>query len=116
VEADLLEVYGVDLMDLGTDRLTWGRLGRLVRQLPPTSRTTAAVLGHSPWSASEHLLAAVVDVLAAANWQRAQAASKKAIPRPEPIPRPGAQQRTNPRRTTLTPEQIAARLRAQRRN
>jgi len=38
------------------------------------------------WSVTDHLLAAVVDVLQAANWQRA---GDSKAPRPKPIPRPG---------------------------
>lgn len=44
---------------------------------------------HGPtadWSATEHLLAVVADLLAAANWQRGGDKKKQ---RPKPLPRPG---------------------------
>jgi len=41
---------------------------------------------YAEWGVVEHLLAATVDALNAANWQRA---GKKNTPRPKPITRPG---------------------------
>ncbi|WP_425591812.1 DUF5361 domain-containing protein [Actinomyces procaprae] len=41
------------------------------------------------WGLTEHLLAAAVDALNIANWQRANAGKKAPSPRPKPIPRPG---------------------------
>lgn len=115
VEADLLETFGVDLLDLGSDRLSWSRLGRLLDRLPPNSRSYLAVRGYAAWTPREHLLAALVDILQGANWQRAQLNTKRTIPQPKPIPRPGAAKARRENRTELTPAQIAARLRAQRR-
>jgi hypothetical protein len=40
------------------------------------------------WTDTEHLLAATVDLLAWANHQRAQASTKKPLPKPKPLPRP----------------------------
>lgn len=83
-------------------------------RLPATSRTYRAIVGHEVWTTEGHLLAVVADLLQGSNWQRAQASSKQRIPRPDPIPRPGRSPK-GVHRTTLTPDQIAARLRAQRR-
>lgn len=59
-----------------------------LRQLPATSRTKIAVSdGETEWGPSEHILAAIFDVLQNANWQRASSKKKKA-PRPKPYPRP----------------------------
>lgn len=65
----------------------WRKLVALLNHLPPESATVAAL--HGPqWTRVEYLLASVVDVLAAANWQRQ---GKKGAPRPKPLPRPGVE-------------------------
>lgn len=88
IEADLLRWYQIDLQrDLGTERLTWRRLAALIGQLPREAATTLSVHGDVVrWGAVEHLLASVVDLLAAGNWQRG---GKKHAPRPKPVRRPG---------------------------
>lgn len=54
--------------------------------MPTEARTVRAVGDASlAWSASEYLLAMVVDALNGANWQRGGGKGK----RPKPIPRPG---------------------------
>lgn len=42
--------------------------------------------GQPVWTITDYLLAAVVDALQAANWQRS---GKKNAPKPKPVPRPG---------------------------
>ena len=42
------------------------------------------------WTVDQHLLASIVDLLAAANWQRA---GNRKNPRPKPLPRPGQKTR-----------------------
>jgi hypothetical protein len=82
----------VDILDLGTPRLTWRRLGVLIRQLPPTSATwVSREGGDALWGLTEQLLAAVVDALNLGNWQRAAAGAAKGQQpkRPSPIARPG---------------------------
>lgn len=88
VEADLLRYYQLDLLaDLAGPRLSWRRLGVLIRQLPREAATTRAAAGEAAaWGDAEHLLASIVDVLNAANWQRS---GKQNAPRPKPLPRPG---------------------------
>lgn len=55
--------------------------------MPPGSPLGVALHGDSArWGIAEHLTATVVDVLAAANWQRGGGKGK----RPEPLKRPDA--------------------------
>jgi len=86
LEADLQRFYEVDLRDLGRG-LSWRRLGVLVAGLPREAATVRALVGEAAdWGATEHLLAAAVDALHAANWQRS---GKKGSQRPKPLRRPG---------------------------
>jgi hypothetical protein len=87
VEADLQRYYGVDLRDLARGRLSWRRLEVLIAHLPRESETVRVLVGdQAEWGAVEHLLAAAVDALHAANWQRS---GRKGAKRPTPIRRPG---------------------------
>lgn len=81
VEADLLEVYGVDLSDLYTGGLTPRRCWLLIEQLPPGSRVARAMGGDGAWDTHTH---AIVGMLSAI---RSDLAGKK-LPAPEP-PAPG---------------------------
>jgi hypothetical protein len=115
VEADLLEHYGVDLLDLGTERLSWGRMWRLVDQLPPTSRTAVALYGEeSRWGPLEHLTASVYDAVATLDYHlRAINTRKGRQPdKPEMMWRPGKPVKRA--RTTLAPAEVARRLKAMR--
>jgi hypothetical protein len=64
----------------------------LVGQLPETSAYWASVRGggntvdHRPWTTDVVLLAAVVNLLAGANWQRGGGKGRR--PQPVPLPRP----------------------------
>lgn len=83
----------------------WRKLVALINHLPPESATVAAL--HGPqWTRMEHLLASVVDVLQAANWQRQ---GRKGAPRPKPIRRPGVD-RGEERYggESMTPEEVDA--------
>lgn len=83
--------HGVDLIDLGTDRLTWGRLQSLISQLPRESRTMRAVVGDSArWGEQEHLLATLIDVTAHLTYLFRAANFKGRPEMPDPLPRPGA--------------------------
>lgn len=73
------------MADLGTDRLTWRRLGLLIRHLPSDSATYAEIHGpQAAWRVTDYLLANVADQLAGANWQRGGGKGR----RPQPLPRP----------------------------
>ena len=78
---------GLRLRDLGTDRLTWHELAVIVKHLPRSSALVRVIEGDDhPWGLAEQLLAAAVDALSAANWQRGEGKRKD---KPKPIPRPG---------------------------
>lgn len=110
VEGDFAYHYGQDYRDVfrpggGASRLTWRRLGVLIRRLPPESATMTELRNSYPesvsedgpdpaegqWSQAEMLLAAVVDSVRMLQWTYVSAhAGKGQRPeRPEPIPRPG---------------------------
>jgi hypothetical protein len=83
VEFDLLGM-GLHLDDLG-DAWSWHDLWVIVRQLPRTSALARAIHGEAAtWGPTEYLLAAAIDALNGANWQR----GGRRTGRPKPIPRP----------------------------
>ena len=115
MEADLLEHYGVDIMDLGTERLTWGRLWRLVDQLPPASRTGVAIHGEGErWGALEHLVASVYDAVVTLDYHLrvVNTPKRKRADKPELMWRPG--QALRRARSTLSGSEMARRLTAMR--
>lgn len=83
----------MDLLDWHRDRLTSRRLAVLVRHLPRDSAVIREVDGEAAeWSVTDHLLAAAVDHLAAANWMYASVNTAEDADPPEaptPVPRPG---------------------------
>lgn len=82
----LLEL-GLRLSWLGTPRLTWSTLDAVIRHAPPgnaLSREVAPI--HSEWTITDHLLAAAVNLLSIANWQRV---GDEHAPRPKPLLPPG---------------------------
>jgi hypothetical protein len=86
------------LSDLVAGRLSWRRLCVLVDELPRDSATARSMFGEAAeWGHAEHLLAAAVDVLQQANWQRA---GNRSAPRPKPLRRPGV---PNPGEVQLQP-------------
>lgn len=87
IEIDLIRL-GLRLDDLGTFALSWRDLLVIVRRSRPDSDLARELngSGEPPWGVTDYLLAAVVDLLANANWQRQ---GKKSAPKPRPIKRPG---------------------------
>lgn len=81
---------GLRLRDLGTEKLSWYDLKIIVRHIEPGSPLHHAIAPEQArWATGEivpYLLAHIADVLANANWQRA---NRPSAPRPKPIPRPG---------------------------
>lgn len=60
---------------------------------------------------TEHLLAAVVDQLAVANWMFATVnrdEDAETLPHPDPLPRPGIEPPPQPESDAATPVEIAA--------
>lgn len=80
-------VIGLKLRLLGTPEFTWGELLAIVQNSP---RFSAFYRAQHPdewmWTEQEHLLAAIADSLAIANWQRGNG---KRSDYPRPIKRPG---------------------------
>lgn len=86
MEADLQRYYHLPLSALGTRRLTWRKFGNLVLHLPSDSATVRAMNEGRPLPHLEHrLLAAAIEQLMAANWQRGGGKGR----RPQPIRLPG---------------------------
>lgn len=83
VEYELLRL-GLRLRDIGTGRCDWSDVRAVVLHAGPTSAIARAIRGHD-WTQDTALLAAAVDLLALANWQRQ---GKKTAPKPKPVPRP----------------------------
>ncbi|MEV7865057.1 hypothetical protein AB0P17_02910 [Streptomyces sp. NPDC088124] len=83
----------MDLLDWHRGRLTSRRLAVLVKHMPRDSALTLALHGEeAEWSVTDHLLAAAVDHLAAANWMFATVNTDESADAPEPplpVPRPG---------------------------
>ncbi|NJQ14228.1 hypothetical protein [Streptomyces bohaiensis] len=80
----------MDITDVGTPRLTWGRLRRILAAQPPTSASAyawARCAEGGAWPIDIELLAGSVDALSVANWQRSKKASQ-ASSAPKPIKRP----------------------------
>lgn len=89
--------------DLGTPRLSYHQVFWHL-QAPPAGSEVAR--HHRPdrfWSDTEHLLAAIVDNLAIANWQRAGKG-----PKPKPVPRPGTVPTATDDGTEVKNEGVAA--------
>jgi hypothetical protein len=81
---------GLRLDDLGTEALTWRDLHVVTQKCGPGSALMRELQPElSAWGSGTvvaDLLAHVVDLLAAGNWQRA---GKRTAPKPKPVPRPG---------------------------
>lgn len=99
MEADLLDVYGVDLRGLYTGALTPRRCWLLIEQLPPGSRLARAMGGDGAWDTQTH---AIVGMLTAI---RSDLAGKR-VEGPKP-PEPGWREKQRER-------EAAARRRARR--
>ncbi|MER6527700.1 hypothetical protein [Streptomyces sp. NPDC001508] len=81
----------MDLLDWHRETLTARRLALLVKHLPRDSALNRELHGEAAeWSVSDHLLAAAVDHLAAANWMFACVNSEEGDQPepPAPVPRP----------------------------
>ncbi|MFJ8106769.1 hypothetical protein [Streptomyces sp. NPDC096132] len=82
----------MDLLDWHRERLSARRLSVLIKHLPRDSALNRDLHGEAAdWSVTDHLLAAAVDHLAAANWMFACVNSDEGDQPepPAPVPRPG---------------------------
>ncbi|WSF37192.1 hypothetical protein OG625_15595 [Streptomyces sp. NBC_01351] len=88
----MLRYYGKDLLDWHRGELSSRRLQVLIKHMPRDSAVNRELFGEAAdWSVTDHLLAATVDHLAAANWMFSvvNAAEDSDQPdAPEPVPRP----------------------------
>lgn len=94
LEADLLEFFGVDLLDLWRGRLSIRRVGVLINSLmkkPGRSTLLEAMDERTRWGESEYLLARISDALEISNFLffKANAQDSDDLDEPLPIPRPG---------------------------
>ncbi|WP_405479526.1 hypothetical protein [Streptomyces sp. NBC_00009] len=84
----------MDLLDWYRGRLSSRRLAVLVRHMPRDSALAQGLHGNTAeWTTTDHLLAAVVDYLAEANWMFATVnrdEDAEPLEPPAPVPRPGA--------------------------
>ncbi|MEU6959414.1 hypothetical protein [Streptomyces chrestomyceticus] len=96
LEADLLEFFGVDLLDLWRGELSLRRLHVLISSLLSRQGSGAlvrAVDETAMWSHESHLLARISDALEASNYLfiQANSAEETGIDPPQPVWRPGAE-------------------------
>lgn len=82
VEAVLMRVYGVD-----SHSITLRRLKVLLHRLRLGEWTRDA--GPASWSQEAYMLANVIDAVNQVSWVVAQANSRKRLPAPKPVERPG---------------------------
>lgn len=111
----------MDVLALGSG-LSWRRVGVLVSSLPEDGLLPRALVAESGpsvvtdddearlWRLEHHLLANVIDLLAAANWQRGGGKGQ----RPKPFDRPGrkSSEQVIKKRSSLSQEEKLAALRA----
>ncbi|MFD8886422.1 hypothetical protein ACFV0H_28460 [Streptomyces erythrochromogenes] len=94
LEADLLEFFQVDLLDLWRGRLSLRRVGVLINSLmkkPGRSTLLEAMDERTRWGESDYLLARISDALELSNYLffKANAEDSEDLEQPDPIPRPG---------------------------
>jgi len=94
--ADFREVYHLRLLDVLDGTLSVAEAAILTEQLPPSSRTFAARQGGAEywgWTLDRHLTAALVDAVRENTFAFIQSNTKKKLRNPQPIPRPGDEER-----------------------
>ncbi|MFD7605151.1 hypothetical protein ACFWAN_32510 [Streptomyces mirabilis] len=96
LEADLLEFFGIDFLDLWRGRLSLRRIGVLIHSLmskPGRSTLLMAMDERSSWPEPTYMLARISDALELSNFLflKANAAEEDSrdLELPPPIPRPG---------------------------
>ncbi|MVO87424.1 hypothetical protein GPA10_22335 [Streptomyces sp. p1417] len=95
LEADLLQFFGIDFLDLWRGQLSLRRINVLIESLlnqPGRSTLAAAIDESAEWSESDYILARISDAVELSNWMYYQANSgegSEEIDAPAPLPRPG---------------------------
>ncbi|WP_416972539.1 hypothetical protein [Streptomyces sp. 4F14] len=96
LEADLLEFFSVDLLDLWRGRLSLRRVGVLIRSLmskPGRSTLLMAMDERARWPEGDYMLARISDALELSNYLFLKAnvdeSDAKGLELPPPITRPG---------------------------
>ncbi|MFG2228032.1 hypothetical protein [Streptomyces sp. NPDC048644] len=94
LEADFLEFFGVDLLDVWRGRLSLRRVHVLIQSLikkPGRSTFLAQVDESASWSVMDHLLARVSDATEISNYLfiKANSEGPDELQVPEPVQRPG---------------------------
>ncbi|WP_344069355.1 hypothetical protein [Streptomyces crystallinus] len=112
LEADLLEVFSIDLLDLWTGGLSLRRLHVLITSLlarQGTGALVAAIDESAIWTHEAHILARISDALEAANWLfiSANSAGDEALEAPEPMWRPGIEPSEPPPPVTASGADVA---------
>lgn len=83
--ADFRRYYGLSIAECRAQGIPLREVAAMAAYLPPESATARAVNPPTGWGIAEYLLAAAVDALHNANWQRGGGRG----PRPTPVERPG---------------------------
>lgn len=97
LEADLLQFFGVDLLDVWRGNISLRRIMVLSKRLMHMHGRAALPMAYDEslsWGTQEHLTAKIADSLEVANWMFIQANTSEdgeEIPFPDPIPRPGVE-------------------------
>jgi hypothetical protein len=96
LEADLLEFFGVDLLNLWRGRLSLRRIGILIQSLmskPGRSTLLMALDERAKWAERDYFLARISDALELSNYLFLKAnvpdEDTRDLEYPAPIPRPG---------------------------
>ncbi|MER5441124.1 hypothetical protein [Streptomyces sp. NPDC002790] len=102
MEADFLEFFGVDLLDVWRGRLSLRRVHVLIQSLiKKAGRSTflAEVDVTAAWSITDHLIARVSDAAEVSNYLFIKANSEDSadLQVPEPVERPGQDKQEKPK-------------------
>lgn len=116
--ADFQSHYGLNLVvELRPGGMSPRQVLALIRQLPPESRTVAALRGGEQfqgWGVDRYLMASIVDAIQQNTYAFISANSKRKPKAPEPVQRPSknsGSQRDN--KTNMFRQQLAAAKKAQ---
>lgn len=93
LEADLLEFFGVDLLDLWRGQLSLRRIGVLIKSLTQKAGRSTLVTAmdeRASWSDSDYMSARISDALELTNYLLIKANFESDdLERPQPLTRPG---------------------------